>query len=680
MLDFSETKRLLEKYKIPLGKSKIVASQKEALIFAQKYNFPVVLKIFSPKILHKTDIGGVILNINNQNSLTESWEKISKLAKKQKAKILIQKQLEGQQLIIGAKYDQVFGPVIMFGLGGIFVEILKDVSFRLAPITKKEAKEMIKEIKSYRILAGARKQKKVNLEKLSEVLVNCSRLISEETNIKEVDLNPVIANQRGVFVVDAKIIKNSKEKSSISCLSGGQKGKQKTKVQVKAQKIFNPKSVAVIGATDRPGSVGRGLCQNLLEGKNKRKIYFVNPFKKEVFGYKTYPKITDIKEKIDLAIIAVPSKIVPQVTKDCVKKQVGGVIIISAGFAEIGKKGEQLQKKITEILKTNDIPLIGPNCLGIIIPSIKLNASFAPTTPKPGNIAFISQSGALIDSVIDRSLIENYGFSFIVSYGNEADLTLADFLKLAQKDKQTKVITLYIEGLKNGCSFFETSREITQTKPIIILKGGKSKQAKKAVSSHTGSLAGEKEIYSAAFKQAGIIEVQSIEEMFDVAKSLSWQPRCKNNIGIVTNGGGAGVITTDYCEQLYINLAKLKKETIKKINRSPVMPPHWSKRNPVDIVGDALPERYKVAIEALLQQQDICGLIVIQTLQIMTNSLENAKIIIGAKKKWPKKPIITVFMGGKSVEKAVKLLEKNKIPNYPDPLRAVKAMKALINE
>lgn len=446
----------------------------------------------------------------------------------------------------------------------------------------------------------------------------------------------------------------------------------------KIKKVFNPKTIAVIGATDRPGSVGRGLCKNLLEGKNKRKIYFVNPFKERVFGYKTYPKITDIKDEIDLAIIAVPAEIVPKVTQGCAEKNVRGVIIISAGFAETGKKGEKLQEKVTKILKQKNIPLIGPNCLGIIVPSINLNASFAPATPKAGNIAFISQSGALIDSVIDKTLKERYGFSLIVSYGNEAGLTLPDFLNLAVEDKKTKVITLYIEGLKDGRSFFEITKKITKSKPIIVLKGGKSKKAKEAVSSHTGSLAGEKEIYTAAFKQAGIIEAESLEEMFDMAKALSWQSKCKNNIGVVTNGGGAGVLTSDYCENLGIKLAQLKKETIKKINSSPEMPPHWSKRNPVDIVGDALSKRYKVAIEALLQQKDIYGLIIIQTLQIMTEPLKNAKIIIEAKKKWIQKPIITVFMGGEKIEKAVELLEKNKIPNYPDPLRAVKAMKALI--
>ncbi len=443
-------------------------------------------------------------------------------------------------------------------------------------------------------------------------------------------------------------------------------------------RIFNPRAVAIIGATDRPCSVGRGLCKNLLEGKNKRKIYFVNPFKNKVFGMKTYPKITDIKERVDLAIIAVPAKIVPDVAKDCARKKVLGVIIISSGFAEIGKQGEKLQNEVKKILK--DIFLIGPNCLGVINPYIKLNASFAPQTPQKGEIAFISQSGALIDSIIDKSLYENYGFSWVISYGNEAGFTLTDFLEFAYQDKNTKTIALYLEGIKEGRKFYQTLKKITPKKPVVVLKGGKTKLSQKAVSSHTGSLAGEKEIYSAVFKQAGAIEVESIEEMFDVAKALAWLPKCKNGIGIVTNGGGAGILTTDYCQSFGIKLPKLKKETIRRINSSSAIPSHWSKNNPVDIIGDALSDRYQIAIESLLSQKDIYGLIVIQTLQIMTEPVKNAKIIIEAKERWKEKPIICVFMGGKGTRAAVKLLEKNQIPNYSDPLRAAKAMKALIQQ
>lgn len=442
--------------------------------------------------------------------------------------------------------------------------------------------------------------------------------------------------------------------------------------------IFNPKSVALIGATDREGSVGLGICKNLLKGKEKRKIFFVNPNRDKVLGRKTYSLITLILEPVDLAVIAVPAKVVPKVVKECCQKKVGGIIIISAGFAEIGKEGKVLQNEVTEMTQKAKIPLIGPNCLGIVRPSIKLNATFAPTTPKNGKIAFVSQSGALIDSVIDRSLVENYGFSTIISYGNEADLELSDFLEYLSKDEQTKVIAIYLEAIKNGRHFMKVAKQALEKKPIVVLKAGKTKTGAKAASTHTAALAGSSEIYSAVFKQLALFEVEDLQGLFDVAKALVWQPKCKNGIGIVTNGGGAGILAADFCEKFGVRLPKLSPETLEKLEKSETMPSFFSKINPLDIVGDALSDRYKVAIETLLYQKDIHGLIVMQTLQMMTEVEKNAKVVIEAKKKFPRKPIICCFMGGKFTKPGIDLLEKNKIPNYLDPKRAALAMKVLI--
>ncbi len=446
---------------------------------------------------------------------------------------------------------------------------------------------------------------------------------------------------------------------------------------MKYKSIFSPKNIALIGASDRLGSVGRGLVKNLSEGSLRRKIYLVNPFKNSILGKKSYPNIGAIKNKIDLAIIAVPAKIVLKIAGECIQKKVGGMIIISAGFAETGKDGKAMQEKIKKLIQEKNIPMVGPNCLGIIRPPSRLNASFAPATPKSGEIAFISQSGALIDSMIDMSLDENYGFSAIISYGNEADLSLTDYLEWAASDKKTKVIALYIEGIKNGRKFFEIAKKIK--KPIVALKGGKSDLTKKTVFLHTGALMGQKEIFSAAFQQAGIFEVNSLEELFDTAKILCWQPKIKNGIGVVTNGGGAGVLTADYCQEMKINLPLLSPLTLKSLDKSKTMHPAYSKNNPLDIIGDALSERYQTAIEAVLGQNNIHGLIVIQTLQIMTEPVKNAKIIINAKKNWPKKAVVSVFMGeSQKTKKAISLLEKNRIPNYTDPLRAVKSIKRLI--
>ncbi|MDP2820637.1 MAG: CoA-binding protein [bacterium] len=420
---------------------------------------------------------------------------------------------------------------------------------------------------------------------------------------------------------------------------------------------LNPKSIALIGANNKPGSVGLGLARNLLEGKNKRKIYFINPFQKKILELKTFNKVSEVKNKIDLAIIAINAKIVPEVLNDCVQKGVKEVIIISSGFGETGKPGEILEQKIQEILKNKKIRVIGPNCLGIIRPSLKLNATFAPITPREGNIAFLSQSGALIDAIIDKSNSENLGFSTIVSYGNEMDVNLNEFLEFLEKDKETKTIIIYLEGIKKAREFFKIAKRISAKKPIIILKGGRTQKGKTAAKSHTASLAGSYEIFSGACSQFGLLQADTLEEVFDFAKILSWQPRIKNKISIITNAGGAGVLATDYAQNFGVETGNL-----------------------IDLIGDASSEKYKEAILSELKKEEIGGIIVIQTVQFTTNPIENAKMVINAKKLFPKKAIVACFLGGNLSKKAVELLEKNKIPNYSDLKRSMAALNIIINK
>lgn len=452
-------------------------------------------------------------------------------------------------------------------------------------------------------------------------------------------------------------------------------------------RIFSPRSVAVIGASRRRGSVGRGVLKSLLHGGVFKtqlckpfsgKVYPINPNTKKILGKRCYPSVLDVKGHIDLVVVCVPSKIVPSVMNDCVKKKVKGAIIISAGFGEIGKEGKELENRVIDITKKGGIRIIGPNCLGVIRPTVNLNASFGPSMPPRGQIAFLSQSGALADSIIDWSIEERYGFSLIVSFGNQADIDIADFVEWCDKDKYTKAIALYIEGIKDGRKFMRIAKKAS--KPIVALKSGRTEAGTKAVSSHTGSLAGSFDIYKAAFRQSNVILVNTVEELFDVAKAVATQPPCKkNNIAIITNGGGCGVLAADYCEMLGVNLAKLSAKTIKELDASGKMHPAYSRRNPLDIIGDALPDRYEKAINTLLQQKDIYGLIVIQTLQTMTNSLKDAKIVIKARKKFPDKPIVCTYMGGKFSRKGIKLLEKSNVPDFNDPYKSVMVMKTLVD-
>jgi acetyltransferase len=446
----------------------------------------------------------------------------------------------------------------------------------------------------------------------------------------------------------------------------------------KLNSIFKPKTVAFIGATDRKGSVGLSISKNLKKGDKERKIFFVNPFRKKVLGKKTFDSVKSIKEEIDLVVIAVPAKVIPGVIEEIIDKKVGGVIIISSGFAEVGREGKVLQEKIVQKLKEAEIPLLGPNCLGILRPANSLNASFAFTSPKQGRIAFVSQSGALVGSIIDKSLIESYGFSTIVSYGNEADVDLCDLLEWLKNDKETRVIGVYLEAVKDGRRFIKVAREVNKVKPIVVLKSGKTRVGQKTALSHTASLSSSHKIYSAVFRQTGVQEVRTMKELFHNLKSLAWQPLTKNNIGIISNSGGCGVLLADACEKHNLRLARLNKEKFKKINKSSIMKREISFHNPVDIYGDALDDRYELVINNLLEQKEVKGLIIAQTLQAMTPVQKNAKIIVDAHKKWPDKPIVCLFMGGKNIASGIQFLEKNKIPNYFDPEEAVLAMKSLI--
>jgi acetate---CoA ligase (ADP-forming) len=439
------------------------------------------------------------------------------------------------------------------------------------------------------------------------------------------------------------------------------------------ENIFNPQNIAIIGASEEPKKVGSGLVSNLL--KSKRNIYCVNPFKEKVFGMNTFKNINDIKERIDLAIIAIPASVVVQAVEDCIKKKVKGIIIVSSGFGETGEDGKEIEAKLKEMVNKANISLIGPNCLGIINLLNGLNASFAPIVPQKGNTALLSQSGAILDALIDRSINLNMGFSKIISYGNEADVELKDYLLYLKDDKETKVILLYFEGVKNGKEFFKVAKEVAKKKPIVVLKSGKSNKGKSAISTHTGSLAGEYEVYKAVFKQTGIIEVDSLEDLLDAGKVLSFENKCKNGIGIITNGGGLGVLAVDYCEEFGVDLKELSKETIEKLKELEKVS---IKRNPLDVLGDAPPERYEIGIRNLLEQKDINAVLVIQSMQIMTEAEKNAKIIVELNKRFPSKPIICCFVGGPLIEKAVKYLEDNNIPNYSDPKRAIKAIKNLI--
>lgn len=446
------------------------------------------------------------------------------------------------------------------------------------------------------------------------------------------------------------------------------------------QAIMSPKSIAVIGATNRPGSVGLSVFRNILDAGYTGVSYPVNPNAHSVQSVKTFPTLSSIPDEIDLAVIIVPAEIVPSIIEEAAAKQVKGVVIITAGFKETGGNGVELENNLKELASKHGIRMIGPNCLGIINtdPAVSMNASFTRKMPRRGNIAFISQSGALCTAVLDFAQGRNIGFSKFISFGNKADVNEIDLLHYLKDDPDTDVILMYIEDVTNGREFIETARTITwdAKKPILCIKSGSSQEGAKAATSHTGSMSGSDAAYDAIFFQSGVQRMEGVEELFNAAVAFSKQPAPKGNkIAIVTNAGGPGIMATDSAIRNGLKLAVLSEKTKQKLRET--LPLTANINNPVDVIGDAKHDRYESALRAVLEDDDVEGAIVILTPQAMTDILETAQIVPNVVKGIDK-PVLCCFMGIVDVSKGVKHLEKNGIPNYQFPSEAVQAMASMV--
>jgi acetyltransferase len=440
--------------------------------------------------------------------------------------------------------------------------------------------------------------------------------------------------------------------------------------------LFCPSSVAVIGVGRREGNVGHDIFDNIRSSGYKGQFYPVNPKAKEIHGHACYVSILDIPEPVELAVVAVPSQAVAQVIEECGQKGVSVAIIISAGFRESGVEGAKLEKQVLENARKYGLRVLGPNCLGVIDTNCRLNASFAKTMPKTGSIAIMSQSGALLTSILDWARSEDIGFSKFISLGNKSDIDEIDLLNALVDDENTRVICSYTEGISKGQEFIRVSRRVSLRKPIVALKSGSTDAGARAVSSHTGSLAGSERAYNAAFEQAGVIRAYSVEDLFDYAIALAYQPIPKGrNIAILTNAGGPGIMATDACERLGIPLAALEKETIEQLRQN--LPAAASVYNPIDILGDAKADRYRFALETILADANVHLLLTLLTPQAMTEIKETAIALIQVAAKFPDKPLYTCFMGRADIFEGVRLLSKHQIPNYYFPERAVRAIAAV---
>lgn len=439
--------------------------------------------------------------------------------------------------------------------------------------------------------------------------------------------------------------------------------------------FFNPTSVAVIGASDRANSVGMKVFKNLLKNQFIGKLYAVNPKHHKIQGQPCFPSVKSIPESIDLVIVTTPAQTVPKIVTECGEKSISAAIVISAGFGEIGGAGKNLELSLQELAQRSKVRIIGPNCLGIMRPKIKLNATFDNNFALPGSMALVSQSGAICAAILDWAIDQQIGFSAIASIGNCIDTDFGDILEYLAHDSETDSILLYVEGIRNAQKFMSGLRAAARSKPVIVIKGGRNAVGARAALSHTGALIGNDDVFNAALQRAGAVRVMTIEDLFTGAQMLSNNFRVKGNrLTIITNGGGAGVMAADRASQLNINLPELNEKTITEFNKK--LPLNWSHQNPIDILGDATPDRYHTAIDICKNDQDSDALLTILVPVAMSQPLKVAEQVVQDAQE-TNKPLLTCWMGDHQVKSSRKLFAKHKIASFNTPEQAVEAFSYL---
>jgi len=648
-----------------------VSSHEEAILAAFKIGYPVVLKVVSEQIIHKSDVGGVALNLTGVDVLTQALKEMdSNIAKARPDAIIsgyliVKEVAKGTEFLIGGKIDETFGKVITIGMGGILVELLRDFSMRVLPVTDSEYRQMIREMRGYLLISGYRGKKPLDEDALVNLLKSAGTMFFEDQRIVEFDLNPVILYENGITAVDARFYVTNEEHSLF--LS------QFDHKQI--PDILHPSSIAVVGASRNPWKVGYAVFRNLLDFKGK--LYPVNPEAEEILGVKVFKTLSDIPDPVEMIVVAVPAKIVPAVIKEAGQMGVKVAVILTAGFRETGSVGTLLEDELIQNAKDTGIRIVGPNCLGIIIPPLSLNATFDVQSPLSGQIGFISQSGAIITTVLDWSISRRIGFSSVISVGNQSDMGFYDYLQILDQDPMTYAIILYVEEIRDGREFLQYAASMRGRKPVIALKSGSSVRGREAASSHTGSLAGSYETYISAFKQAGIVPASSLNEAFDIARLVVSEgyPRGRRTV-ILTNAGGFGVLAADYAEKYELELIRLPEIVFEEINS--LLPDLWSHKNPVDLLGDSTASRFAKIFDIIIKYQNLWDIAFVITAPVALMDSKNLAHEMIRLSRFTRSMVVGCLLGGDSMKSAIDILGEAHIPNYLDLKDAFRAVGAII--
>jgi acetyl coenzyme A synthetase (ADP forming)-like protein len=660
-----EGKLVCDAYGIPVPKEGVATSAADAAKLATGMGFPVVLKIVSPQILHKTEAGGVMVGVKSADEVQKGFDTIMANAKKYDAKatllgVQVQQMLSGgQEVIVGAVTDPSFGKLVAFGLGGVLVEVLKDITFRLAPATREDALSMLDGIAAAAILKGVRGTDAVDREALANVIRNVSQLVTDFPEVAEMDLNPVFATKNGAIAADVRIVVDFNPASARYRPSHDD-------IVRDMNRIMKPDAVAVIGASSEDGKIGNSVMKNLINGGYKGEIYPINPSATEIMGRKAYKSVKDVPGNIDVAVFAIPAKFVAQALIEVGEKKIPGAVLIPSGFAETGNVAGQ--NEIVAIGRKYGVRLMGPNIYGFYYTWKNLCATFCTAYDVKGHAALSSQSGGIGMAIIGFSRSAKMGVSAIVGLGNKCDIDEDDLLTFFEQDDNTQIIAQHCEDLKDGRAFAEVAKRVSRKKPVVVLKAGRTAMGARAASSHTGALAGNDKIYEDVFKQSGVIRARSLRDLLEFARAIPVLPTPKGeNVVIITGAGGSGVLLSDAVVDNGLTLMAMPADLDAAFRK--FIPPFGAAGNPVDITGGEPPKTYQNTIRLGLEDPRIHALILGYWHTIITPPMVFAKlaseVVEEMRAKGIDKPVVASLAGDVQVEEAAEYLFDHGIPAYP---------------
>ncbi len=653
---------MYQAYGFEAPRSGLAPTADEAARLAAEIGLPVALKIVSPDILHKTDIGGVLLDVKTVEEVRQGFERMMAAARAAHPQATIEGMevqemvAEGTEIIIGLLDDPQFGPIIMFGLGGIFTEVLKDVSFRVLPIERADAQAMIRETRGYQILTGYRGQPPVSEEMLVDLLVNASRMgVEHAGKLESADFNPIAVWEDQHRVLDFKLIWHAEPKPAPVARPANTQH---------MEGFFKARSVAVIGASPTPGKIGYFVLDSLVNYDYSGRVFPVNPGRDEIMGAKAYPTLSDIPERVDLAVVAVALNLVPDLIRECAALGIHNMVIVSGGGKELGGDKVDLEAEIRQLSQELGVRVIGPNCIGVFDGQSRLDTFFQVhermLRPRPGSIAVLTQSGTVGCAFLEDAV--ELGVSKFVSYGNRTDVDEADLLAYLADDPETTMIAMYVEGLEDGRKFLNTAREVAKKKPVVVFKVGRTERAARASMSHTGFFGGTYGVAQGAFRQAGLIPVDSYDEMLAASKALAMQPRARGpRVSMISNGAGTMVQGIDLLRTYGLEIPELSQQTIDSLTA--IYPPYYIVQNPIDVTGSGTSGDYEAGIEAMLNdpQVDIAmPWFVFQDTPLEEDIVEK----LARLNREYDKPILVGAIGGPYTAKMSKAIEQIGVPVF----------------